>query len=105
MPLNNTNDRTVRTHAAGLDPSSAAGKAFSWLYASEQGWPSPACCDDRIRARNICFAHALSSTLPEMIGVTHNYFQDSPGRSEYLPIDAQRDRACTTFSANERVSH
>jgi len=31
--------------------------------------PSPACCDDRVRSRNICYAHALASALPEMLGV------------------------------------
>lgn len=74
--------QTKQVEAAGLDPTSEAGKAFLWLWASEQGWPSPACCDDRIRGRNICYAHALSAALPQMIGVTHNYFQDSPGGSE-----------------------
>ena len=98
--------QTKQVKAAGLDPTSEAGKAFLWLWASEQGestshfppshsvshiqpirpccagWPSPACCDDRIRGRNICYAHALSAALPQMIGVTHNFFQDSPGGSE-----------------------
>ena len=67
---------------ANLDPDSARGKSLTWLYASEQGWPSPACCDDRIRARNICFAHGLAASLPQVIGVTHNFFQDNPGGSE-----------------------
>lgn len=66
----------------GLDPDSEEGKRFTSLYASEQGWPSPACCDDRIRARNICFAHGLASSLPQVIAVTHNYFHDNEGGSE-----------------------
>ena len=57
----------------GLDPYSAAGRPYTLLYASEQGWPSPACCDDAIRSRNICYAQALSEEVPELIGVTHNY--------------------------------
>jgi len=52
------------------------------LFASEQGWPFPACCDDTRRGRNICYAHALSSLLPQMVAVTHNYFQDNPNGSE-----------------------
>eukprot|EP00039_Didymoeca_costata_P012770 m.185654 g.185654 ORF g.185654 m.185654 type:complete len:591 (+) comp15579_c0_seq2:183-1955(+) len=65
----------------GLDPDSVEGKPFTLLYASEQGWPSPACCNDRIRARNICYAHSLAKLLPEMVAVTHNFFQDSPDGS------------------------
>lgn len=40
------------------------------------------CCDNRIRARNICYAQALSATLPQMISVTHNFFHDSTDGSE-----------------------
>lgn len=36
----------------------------------------------RIRARNICYAHALASSLKNVIGVTHNYFHDNAGGSE-----------------------
>lgn len=66
----------------GYAPDSAAGKPYTLLYASEQGWPSPACCDDKIRSRNICYAQALSEGVSELIGVTHNYFHDNPGGSE-----------------------
>jgi hypothetical protein len=52
------------------------------LAVVSQGWPSPGCCDDEIRARNICFAHGLAASLPEVIAVTHNFFQDSKGGSE-----------------------
>ena len=40
------------------------------------------CCDDVKRGRNICYAHALASATPEVIGVTHNFFQDNPNGSE-----------------------
>lgn len=63
--------QTAKAIEAGVSTSAAAG--FSFLYASEQGWPYPACCADETRARNICFAHALSLSLPAVIGVTHNY--------------------------------
>jgi hypothetical protein len=39
----------VRTYT-GLDPDSVQGKPYTLLFASEQGWPSPACCDDKIRS-------------------------------------------------------
>lgn len=65
----------------GLNPDTD-GHSYTLLYASEQGWPYPACCADRIRGRNICSAHSLSLSLPEVVAVTHNYFQDSPGGSE-----------------------
>eukprot|EP00051_Salpingoeca_urceolata_P007730 m.100038 g.100038 ORF g.100038 m.100038 type:complete len:580 (+) comp15373_c1_seq2:174-1913(+) len=64
----------------GLDPDSKAGRPFTLLYPSEQGWPFPACCADRIRARNVCYAQALSLALPDhIVAVTHNFFQDRPG--------------------------
>eukprot|EP00041_Stephanoeca_diplocostata_P021776 m.513859 g.513859 ORF g.513859 m.513859 type:complete len:644 (-) comp21909_c0_seq5:122-2053(-) len=65
-----------------MDPSSPAARPYLALFASEQGWPSPACCNDQIRSRNICYAHALSTSMDFMFGVTHNYFQDNPGGSE-----------------------
>ena len=43
----------------GLAPGSAAARPYLIQFASEQGWPFPACCDDRIRSRNICYAQAL----------------------------------------------
>ena len=66
----------------GVDPDTDAGRPFTLMFASEQGWPFPNCCDDGIRSRNICYAHALSSATPGLIGVTHNYFHDDPGGSE-----------------------
>jgi hypothetical protein len=41
-------------------------QAFSQLYASEQGWPYPNCCANRIRGRNICYAHMLSTATPQV---------------------------------------
>jgi hypothetical protein len=38
----------------GLDPDSVRGSGFTSLFASEQGWPSPACCDDRYGATCAC---------------------------------------------------
>ena len=71
-----------------LNPDTAAGKPFTLLYASEQGWNynpkgGPGCegLDDALRARNICLAQNLSARVPEVVGVTHNFFQDSPGGS------------------------
>ena len=50
------------------------------LYASEQGW-CESCngCDDGCRARNICAAHDLSERSGNVIGVTHNTFQETGG--------------------------
>jgi hypothetical protein len=71
------------TMAVKAGATSTQAEDFSHLYASEQGWPSPACCVDTIRGRNICYAHALSADSESaVIGVTHNFFHDSPGGSE-----------------------
>lgn len=40
------------------------------------------CCDNKIRARNICYAQALSEANTQVVSVTHNYFQDNAGGSE-----------------------
>ena len=74
--------RAKLSEVKGIDPDSAEGRPYTLLYASEQGWPFPACCTDQIRSRNICYAHALASATPGMIGVTHDYFHESPGGSE-----------------------
>lgn len=66
----------------GVDPDSTKGKMFTWLFPSEQGWPFPDCCTDRVRARNICYSHALACSQLQVIGVTHNFFQDDLGGSE-----------------------
>jgi hypothetical protein len=71
-----------RGGGGGGTRASIPNSTFSLLYASEQGWPSPACCDDDIRARNICYAQELAARVPSVVGVTHNYFQDNPGGSE-----------------------
>lgn len=66
----------------GVDPDSAGGRPFTLLFASEQGWPFPSCCDNVKRGRNICYAHALAADTPAMVAVTHNFFQDNPAGSE-----------------------
>ena len=64
-----------------IDPE-GDGKPFTLLFASEQGWPYPNCCADDIRARNICYAHALGLAVPQLVATTHNFFHDDPGGSE-----------------------
>ncbi len=53
------------------------------LYASEQGW-CYGChgCKEDCRGRNICLAQELSEKCPNVIAVTHNYFQQVPGGSQ-----------------------
>ena len=53
------------------------------LYASEQGW-CYGChgCKEDCRGRNVCLAQELSEKCPNVIAVTHNYFQQVPGSSQ-----------------------
>jgi hypothetical protein len=66
----------------GLDPADPRAQPYQLLFASEQGWPYPACCVNKIRGRNICYAQALSTALPQVVGVTHNFFHDNAHGSE-----------------------
>jgi hypothetical protein len=67
----------------GLDPEGPEGLLFRHQFASEQGWPFPACCADRVRGRNICYAHALAvDAASRLVGVTHNDFQDAAGATQ-----------------------
>ena len=77
-----------RTAALGISPDVEA--AVGWpkvpqatMYASEQGWCF-GCggCEDDCRSRNICLAQELSEAVPNVIGVTHNTFQQISGSSQ-----------------------
>ena len=96
---------------AQLDPDTAAGRPYTLLFASEQGWNwnptgGPGCehLDVATRARNICLAQSLSARVPEVVGVTHNFFQDSPGGSSQGGCDFGPSQFRGTPDRNESAA-
>ncbi|CAF1528818.1 unnamed protein product [Adineta ricciae] len=46
-----------------------------WMAATEQGWPLPPTVGKERHAQIICAAHNIVKTMPNMIGTTHDSFQ------------------------------
>jgi len=66
----------------GVPPQGLVARPQRLLWASEQGWRlQPPRMNQTIRARNVCFAQALSEAQG-LVSVTHNYFQAEPTAPE-----------------------
>ncbi len=57
---------------ASLGVSQPLSAPQSWLFASEQGWFNTSL---ESRAINVCKAHNIVLSMPNVVGTTHNYFE------------------------------
>jgi hypothetical protein len=70
-------------------------RSHYWIAATEQGWPLSSTVTKERQAQIICLAHNITMAMPNMIGTTHDNFQQgSPDDPEGLvPYAAGLDLA------------